>query len=321
MVAQERHVLRDAVVERLVVFRGVARDRLLHRQLRVADLFHREQRARPPELALHERDFLGVRVRDELDVLEIPVVVLDADARRPGLLRQFRLDPGREVVRRLLRFGGVGCEVRRLPLQFLRERVENAALLADRLRAMEPEVPAVARQVRLRLREQRGNRAEAGADLRRVIGRERKLVAPQLDRALGERPLARRLIGLLVEHRDVEGRIVRPGLEHSVVEVEPVELGADEMPVHLLRNRPGARVHLREALAELGNSRGLRRHRRRRVVRDAVGDFRLLKGAEVLEERDEVAGRAARRRRRSRCPSRHHSREETHRHQERRCLQ
>ncbi len=47
-----------------------------------------------------------------------------------------------------------------------------------------------------------------------------------------------------ITHRDVERRIPRPGPSYAVVEVEPVHLGADQMPVDLLLDAPVGRVHL-----------------------------------------------------------------------------
>ena len=49
-------------------------------QAAVALLLERERRARPRELALHDPDLVLPGVRYELHVLEIPVVVRDANA-------------------------------------------------------------------------------------------------------------------------------------------------------------------------------------------------------------------------------------------------
>ena len=161
MVAKERHVLGDGRLGSPgVLFR--ARYGNLRRELRVAPLFHGEKGAGARELALHERDLVLPGVRNELHVLQVPVVVSDPDARRSRLRRRLRIEPGGEVVRRRLRAQrAVTSAARRLRgrVELRRERGEIGALLADALRSVRPEIPAVARQIRLRLaRAGRGSR-------------------------------------------------------------------------------------------------------------------------------------------------------------------
>ena len=80
-------------------------------------------------------------------------------------------------------------------------------------------------------------------------------------------PFARRLVALRGEDGDVERRVVRPRPEHAVIEVEAVHLGADDVPVDLLRDRPAARIDGGEA-ALVGRQRALLRgHRARRCSR------------------------------------------------------
>jgi hypothetical protein len=102
-----------------------------------------------------------------------------------------------------------------------------------------------------------------------------------------------------------------------VIEVEPVQLRADDVPVHLLRNRPAGEIDRGEALAELGDLPGLRRHGGGGVVRDAADELGLLKGAELLEEGNEVVVFATRRRRWCGTRPGHDSRQEAHGHQHR----
>ena len=78
-------------------------------------------------------------------------------------------------------------------------------------------------------------------------GDERKAYSSRAPRARRKWPLARRLVALARKHRDVERRIVRPGPEHAVIEVQAVHLGADDVVVHLLGDRPAAWIDRREA--------------------------------------------------------------------------
>jgi hypothetical protein len=86
------------------------------------------------------------------------------------------------------------------------------------------------------------------------------------------------------------------GLEDPVIEVEPVHLRAKQVVVDLLGQGPARGIDLREPYPEPVEPAVLRGHRRPAVVRDAVRDRRLLEGAPVGEQRDQVlvAGRLLR---------------------------
>ena len=90
------------------------------------------------------------------------------------------------------------------------------------------------------------------------------------------------------EDGDVERRVVGPRPEHAVIEVEPVHLRADDVPVHLLRDRPARRDRWRPGGAGSRQLALLRGHRRRGVVGHAVHQLRLLERAPVREERHEI---------------------------------
>ena len=130
-----------------------ARDRFRLRQLAVAPLLHREEGVRAGELSLHDRDLLAPRVRDELDVFQVPVVILDADAGRPGLRPRLASTPGREVVGRPSRLLDIRREPCRGAAQLYREILQIGALLPDALRPEGPQVSSVAVQVCPCLRE------------------------------------------------------------------------------------------------------------------------------------------------------------------------
>ena len=213
----------------------------------------------PRELALHERDLVLPRVRHELDVLQVPVVVLDTDARR---LRSCDAPDGRATPR-----------TRRSPpwrddvrLEIVCTPVKrDASCVEAALWSLTPPSPRSTDPCRCPTRfafacsssagRSRGRRAISGAPRRK-----RKRVLPHLHRPPRAAPPApadrsRR------EHRDVERRIVRPGPQHAMIEVEPVHLGADDVVVDLLRNRPAARID-RGQPRVAGELALLRRHRR-----------------------------------------------------------
>ena len=192
-----------------------------------------------------ESDFLLPAQGHELNVLEVPVVVLDADARGSVLGRRLRVEPRRQLVGRGLRALDAGLQARRI---CLRKVGELLALLLEDFRSEDPEVTAVAGQIALRLCEQARDRAQPRVHLRGIRFRDRLLVAPELDRALREGALALGLIAFLRKERDVVGGVVRPRFQHPVVEVERAHFRAHDLVVDLLRNGPAGRVDRREPL-------------------------------------------------------------------------
>ena len=78
-----------------------------------------------------------------------------------------------------------------------------------------------------------------------------------------------------------------------MVEVEAVHLGAHELHVILLRDRPAARVEALQPAHPAGQLAMLGLHRRRRVVGHALRDARPLEGAPLGEERKEILVAAA----------------------------
>jgi len=101
-------------------------------------------------------------------------------------------------------------------------------------------------------------------------------------------PFARRLIALFGEHRHVERRVVCPGTQDAVIEIEPVHLGPNDVVVHLGVRRPPGGVERCEPLAVGRELAVLRGHGGGRVVGHAVHRFRLLKGTPRCEQRDQV---------------------------------
>ena len=72
-----------------------------------------------------------------------------------------------------------------------------------------------------------------------------------------------------------------------MVEVEPVHLGADDVVVDLLANRPAPDVHRGEAFLETPEPLVPRPHRGRAVVGDSVAFGRHDELAEFLEQTEE----------------------------------
>ena len=174
------------------------------------------------------------------------------------------------------------------PGEARRERRQVGALLADALRAEDPEIPAVAGQVGLRLRQEPRDRAHSRGERRGALRGKGKLVGPELHGAVRERALARGLVALLREDRDVEGRVIGPGLQDAVVEVEARELRAHDVVIGLLRDRPAARIDRGQPPAPRRELLLLRGHRGGAVVRHPVNEPRLLECPPLPKERDQV---------------------------------
>ena len=257
----------------------------LSRQRGVPLFLEREESVRSTKLALHQGHDLPPRVRHQLDVLQIPVVVLDPDAGRPRLRRELRPEPGGERIGRLLCASDV-CRQRSGRVRDARgEPLQIGALAPDTCRAELPEILAIADEILPRLFEKAGNCSDAGSHSVCISGSEREAVAPDLHRAERVVPFAGGLIAPAGKHRDVERGIVRPGPQHAVVEVQPVHLGTDDVPVDLLRDRPAGPIDRGQTSLEGGERFVLRGHCRSGVVRHSVNDARLLEFAPFLEQR------------------------------------
>jgi hypothetical protein len=107
------------------------------------------------------------------------------------------------------------------------------------------------------------------------------------------RKLARRLIALTGEDADVEGRIVRPRTNDAMVEIQSVHLGPQDLPVHVLVHGPAVGLDCGEAPLIRGKLALLGGHRGCRVIGHAVHELRMLEGAPVREQRDEIGVRGA----------------------------
>ena len=222
-------------------------------------------------------------------MLHRPGVIRGAHARGAGLRVGLGLEEFAEVhgggVGRLHRGVEVGARSRH-PLA---ERGEVGRLVPEVAEPAEPEVPGVrSREVLLRLRQHPGN----GPDPRRQLGGIRLgegiVIGPEIDEPVHHRPFMGRHVALGREDLQVEARIARPRPPHPVVEVEPVHLGAQQVPVDLLGNRPALgceRIQPGAPRRQLGL---LARHGRGGVVRNPVAELRPLESPPPLEQGDEV---------------------------------
>jgi hypothetical protein len=223
-----------------------------------------------------------------MDVLQVPVVVRDANAGRLRLLRQLGLEPAAEHVDGLPRAPHVRGQLGLLRRDRLLEGLELGALALLDLDPEEPQVARVFDEIGARLRQQRRDRLEARPQLGEPLGAERQRVLPQLDRAGLVRALARGRVGLRREHDRVEARVARPGPQHALVEVEPVHLGAHDPVVDLLRDRPAGDVDRSQPRLERRQRAPLLFHGGGRVIRHPVPERGPLELAPFLEQRHEV---------------------------------
>ena len=278
---QEGHVLGDAGSEAPLVL--VGRGDRLRLRAGVAPLLQRQERPGAGELALHQHHLFVPGPGNQLHVLEVPVIVRDADPRRRGPGRQLLLEPPHEGLGGLLRalhLGGERCPRRHL----LGELRQDRRLLAQVLRAVGPEVATTAHQVSPGLLQSRGDGAQALGKLGRGGGVQGEAELPEFDGTDGPGPLAGRLVAAVVEHGAIEGRVVRPGPQHAVVEVQARHLRPDQVPVDLVVRSPARGVEGGEPLAHRRQGLGLGRHRLRGVIGDAALDLRPLEGPPLLEE-------------------------------------
>jgi hypothetical protein len=198
------------------------------------------------------------------------------------------LQPRDEARRRLLRRLNRLLELRSAVGGLSLEREQICALLLDGADAGHPQIARVAGQVQLRLRKQRRDALQFPGEPGCVGGREREGVLPHLDDRVVRRTFVRGRVALRRPDLGVERRIALPRLEDAQVEVEAVHLGAQQVIVDLLRDRPRLRLdRLQPGLISL-QLRVLAGKRRRRVVRRALAQRGPLELAPLGEQRGQI---------------------------------
>ena len=284
---EEVHVLGDGLIEEAIVILG-AGDALLLRELTIAVLLELERGNGACQLAPHHGELLAPGVGDEVDVVHVPVVVVDADPGGAVLRRQLRLQPHGEFVAGDNGFLNGSVEIDAGSSHPFGQPAEGRTLALERPDAHSPEISGVLHQVAAGLLEQRRNGSDPAGKLGGALGAERIVVGPGIDPAVNHRALVRRHVTFGREDADIEGRIAGPRAAHPMIEVEAVHLGLHHVVVDLLCDRPAARVDRRQAGLIVGQLALLRRHGRGRVVVHAVHEHRLLEVSPVLEQCDEI---------------------------------
>ncbi len=288
---EERHVLGDgrAGAQPELLRAG---DRILRRQAAILVLLEGEGRPSAGQLALNEGHLVGPGVGQQLNVRQVPVVVLDPHARGAGLRRRLLLQPADEAIRRIQAALNSRGErrmcVHSTPLRtspgFGGQVGEDRPLFFHAADAVNPEIAGVASEVAARLLQECGHRREPCSELAGFLRGERELPSPQLDGAERIRALAGRLIALVRHDADVEGRISRPWLQDAMVEIQPVHLCAQDMEIDLLCDGPRARIESGETSPIAGKLGLLRGHRGGRVVGNSVDQLGFLEGAPFGKE-------------------------------------
>ena len=163
------------------------------------------------------------------------------------------------------------CGVKRLarPGNAFGKGGQIARLRAVGAQARDPEVVCLAGKVCPRLLQYSGDRADPSGQLLRVFRRQGILVGPQIDPPVNNRALVCRHVALGGVDHHVEGRVAGPRAAYPVIEVEPIHLGANEVPVDLPGNRPILVVQRVEA----------RPHRRQHGVLECHGAFRIIRNS------------------------------------------
>jgi len=158
-------------------------------------LLERQRGGRARQLALRERQLAGPGVREQLHVREVPVVILDPHAGGPSFDAACAFEPADELVGRFLRrataAASAGCGA-----AWSRSCARRSAAVLG-VDSQPPQVARVPGQVA-------GALAAATLELARDVPRARRPGFPegeppteQLDGAVGEGALPRRLIALV----------------------------------------------------------------------------------------------------------------------------
>ena len=302
LVAPEAQILGEHGVLQRREFRGVGRD--LHgRERRVARLLETQRRVRPCEFTTENRDFLVPRERYEQHVAQIPRVLLLADPRWTGALGGLRLEPGLELRGGVGRLTDRGGERRflRMPLAHACEQcAQGVVLFVEGTHATHPQVPRVGvGEVGARLGEEWGDRAQRRRKLLHLVageithgierGARPDAEAPEADGPVDGGPLLCGRVALVGPNGGVIGRIARERLQDGEVIQHAVHLGAHQVPVHLLTDRPARGIDGGEALLERPQLSESSCVGGRRVIRCPLHAWRLLEGAPGGEQREQLS--------------------------------
>ena len=251
-------------------------------------LFEPQGRVGAGELPEHQRLLLFPGVGNEVDVLQVPGVIVRPDARRTGLGIRLAFEPFTELVGGLASRHDALLELVALAGHLTGKILQIGALSFHGADPHHPEIPGVSDQIGSGLLEKRRDGHDPCCELRSIRLGKRILVGPQVDPSVDDRTLVSRDVALSRKDLRIESRILHPGFPHAVIEIEAVHLGSYQMVVHLLRHRPAARVDRDEPLLVPGQLAVLGCHGLRGVVRNAIDKLGLLELSPLLEQRDEI---------------------------------
>ena len=257
---------------------GARLHRLGHRDVAVAMLLDLQEGHLPLIFALADHgDVLG-RIGQQQDVLQIPGIIVPAHA---AVRRKPRLDAFEPRLE--LRGGGLRPlrrrDQRRLHLRRPRRELAIDVHLDLLLRDSQPgEVAARLGQVDARLAQRFGHGVQPRRELGQLVLGQRQF--RDRDRAVHLRPEAE--VG-----GAVESGVALPRLNDAVLEFQPAHFREHDHVIDALGHRPAAVVDRREPGLEPLQLLILLRHRRRRIIGDALHHRRRHEGAERVVERDE----------------------------------
>ena len=266
--------LGGARLDHLAVGDGVA-DFGDRRQVAVARFLQPQRRQRTVELALEKHHLVVPAIGAQEDVLEVPIVLILADAGGAGAARRLGLDPLREIFgrgarlahRRSQRRAGTVEPHRPPPLKAVErqspglKRGQCVGLFIEGAVAKGPQVVRLAwREIAFGLGEHRRHVVERRGELGVVGSGQRPGKFPQVDIGLGRRPFMGWNIAHFGKDRLIETGVARPRLERAQEEVEAIDLRFEQPRVILVRNAPAGLVDCRQPLAPNRQRRLFGRH-------------------------------------------------------------
>ncbi len=179
-----------------------------------------------------------------MHILQIPGIIFLADARRSGLRGGFCLQPGGQFVGSA--YGCIHCGYQFgifLYAGTVEYFFEVCTLRTNIPDTGYPKVAGISGEVHFCLLVQRRNDAQVTQEPFAFLCAERKFIRPDFCSHMVRWAFVCGHIAARRPERFVKCRIAHPGLQNAVVEVIAVHFCPDDVPVHLLRNRPTGRVY------------------------------------------------------------------------------
>ena len=249
--------------------------------------FQAQGRVGTGQLAAHHRHFLLPGEGDQVNLLQIPGVVLlpHAGGSVPG--GEFLLQPA-------LEFGGGLPGLVNGRDQFIQTghagpqglQVGNLGLHGPD--TTHPESSGVLNQIRACLVEQTGDGLDTCRQFPGIAFVQRMRIGPDFDRWIGIGAFVGGNIAASGMNEPVKGRISGPGPADPVIECQAVHLGPDQAIVHLSGDRPAAGVDSVESPPVNAQFLVLGGHGRGRVIGHPSNHPRLFKTTPLFEECQQI---------------------------------